>query len=144
MYREVQDLYRPLTRGIHRRYINFRDKERTRIQRNTEKLEAWQAKNRQRIKQAIFDSLEFLADQAFVDGPVNGASRALTRMGYPTAAKLLGPASVAAQAGYAVGKYAGEQTAANVAAGMPSTVGLDYTPEIALYERSAIGSSRII
>ena len=36
------------------------------------------------------------------------------------------------------------QTAANVAAGMPSSVGLDYTPEIALYGRSALGSSRII
>lgn len=144
MYREVQDLYRPLTRGIHRRYINFRDKERTRIQRNTEKLEAWQAKNRQKIKQAIYDGLEFLADQAFVDGPVNGAARALNKMGYSTAAKMLGPASMAAQAGYAVGSFAGKQTAANVAAGMPSSVGLDYTPEIALYDRSALGSSRII
>ena len=91
----------------------------------------------------LLEALEWLARETIVD-------RSLSRLA-STADRLspgLGPVvyriAGGAQAGAIVGSYAGKQTAANVAAGMPSTVGLDYTPEIALYERSAFGSSRII
>ena len=91
----------------------------------------------------LLDALEFLARETIVDKSLSRLAREANKLS-PGLGAVVYRIAGGAQAGAIVGSYAGKQTAVNVAAGMPSTVGLDYTPEIALYERSAIGSSRII
>jgi hypothetical protein len=91
----------------------------------------------------LLEALEWLAREAIVDKSISRLAREANKLS-PGLGPVVYRISGGAQAGAIVGSYAGKQTAANVAAGMPSTVGLDYTPEIALYERSALGSSRII
>lgn len=144
MYFESRRFYRDLTAPTRDRYMSYLIEQRKKTKERQESYEKWAERNRIKIKDAIYDGLKFLGEQAFVDGPVAGASRALVRLGYPSAAKALPVVGTAAQAGYSVGKFAGNRTAANIAKGVPSTVGLDYTPEIAAYDRTAIGSTRII
>jgi len=91
----------------------------------------------------LLEALEWLAREAIVDKSLNRLAREANKLS-PGLGPVVYRIAGGAQAGAIVGSYAGKQTAANVAAGMPSTVALDYTPEIALYERSAVGSSRII
>lgn len=144
MYKEYRDLVRQVTKPINDRYLKISAKSKQRVAERDEKVEAMRKRNRAKIKKFVLDTLEFLGDQAMVDGPIGAASRALNRLGYSTTARALPGISLAAQAGYTVGSYAGNQTAQNIAKGMPSSVGLDYTPQIRDYERSALGSSRII
>ena len=144
MYFETRDFWRSKTRPIQERYMKFLVEQRKKTQKRQESYEAWAERNRIKIKEAIYDGLKFIGEQAFVDGPVSGISRSLARLGYPGAAKAVPVVGLAAQAGYTVGSYAGKQTAANIAKGMPSAVGLDYTPQIQQYDKSALGSSRII
>ena len=91
----------------------------------------------------LLEALEWLARETLVDKSLSRLARSADKLS-PGAGAVVYRVVGGAQAGAIVGSYAGKQTAANVAAGMPSTVALAYTPEIALYERSAIGSSRII
>jgi len=91
----------------------------------------------------LLEALEWLARETIVDKSISRLAREANKLS-PGLGPVVYRVAGGAQAGAIVGNYAGKQTAANVAAGMPSTVGLDYTPEIALYERSAFGSSRII
>ena len=144
MYIESREAWRSLTNPFRNRYIGFLIEQRNKTKKRQERYERWAERNRIAIKDAIYDGLKFIGDQAFVDGPVAGASRALVRLGYPTAAKALPIVGTAAQAGYSVGAFAGKQTASNISKGMPSSVGLDYTPEIQRYDSTALGSTRII
>lgn len=91
----------------------------------------------------LLEALEWLARETIVDKSLSRLAREANKL-KPGLGPVVYRITGGAQAGAIVGSYAGKQTAANVAKGMPSTVGLEYTPEIALYERSAIGSSRII
>ena len=91
----------------------------------------------------LLEALEWLAREAIVDKSLSRLARSADKLS-PGLGPIVYRVAGGAQAGAIVGKYAGSRTAENVAAGMPSSVALDYTPEIALYERSAIGSSRII
>ena len=91
----------------------------------------------------LLEALEWLARETIVDKSLSRLARSADKLS-PGLGPVVYRIAGGAQAGAIVGNYAGKQTAANVAAGMPSTVGLDYTPEIALYERSAIGSTRVI
>jgi hypothetical protein len=91
----------------------------------------------------LLEALEWLAREAIVDKSLNRLARSADKLS-PGLGPVVYRVAGGAQAGAIVGSYAGKQTAANVALGMPSTVALDYTPQIALYERSALGSSRII
>ena len=91
----------------------------------------------------LLEALEWLARETIVDKSLSRLARSADKLS-PGLGPVVYRIAGGAQTGTIVGSYAGKQTAANVAAGMPSTVGLEYTPEIALYERSAIGSSRII
>ena len=91
----------------------------------------------------LLEALEWLARETIVDKSISRLAREANKLS-PGLGPVVYRIAGGAQAGAIVGSYAGKQTAANIKAGMPSTVGLDYTPEIALYERSAIGSSRII
>ena len=144
MYFESREFYRDATSPYRDRYMTWIIEQRKKTQKRQESYEKWAERNRIKIKDAIYDGLKFIGDQAFVDGPVAGAARALTRLGYPTAAKALPIIGTAAQAGYSVGSFAGKRTAANIERGMPSSVSLEYTPDIQRYDRSALGSSRII
>jgi hypothetical protein len=144
MYGESRKLWRSVLAPVQDRYMKFLIEERKRTKKRQEKYEAWAERNRIKAKEAIFDALRFAGEQAFVDGPISGAARALTRLGYPTAAKALPVVGIAAQGGFSLGSYAGKSTARNIAKGMPSAVGLDYTPEIQRYDRSALGTTRII
>tara|TARA_Y100000361_G_scaffold133028_1_gene130936 strand:- start:116 stop:394 length:279 start_codon:yes stop_codon:yes gene_type:complete len=91
----------------------------------------------------LLEALEWLAREAIVDKSLSRAARSADKL-LPGLGVVVYRVAGGAQAGAIVGSYAGQQTAENVTAGIPSTVALDYTPEIALYERSAVGSSRII
>lgn len=91
----------------------------------------------------LLEALEWLAREAIVDKSLARAARAADKLS-PGLGPVVYRISGGAQLGAMVGSYAGKQTAANVAKGMPSTVGLDYTPEIQAYESSALRSSRII
>lgn len=91
----------------------------------------------------LLEALEWLARETIVDKSLARAARAADRLS-PGLGPVVYRISGGAQAGVMVGSYAGKQTAANIAKGMPSTVGLDYTPEIQAYESSALRSSRII
>lgn len=91
----------------------------------------------------LLEALEWLAREAIVDKSLSRLARSADKLS-PGAGVVVYRIAGGAQAGAIVGSYAGRQTAANVAAGMPSTVALEYTPEIAQYEKFALGSSRII
>lgn len=86
----------------------------------------------------------WLAEQYIAGTATNRLARQLTKLGFRKTASALNPIGLGAELGYAAGRELGKRTAKNISKGMPSTVGLDYTPEIALYERSAMKSSRII
>tara|TARA_Y100000004_G_C8890612_1_gene401832 strand:- start:546 stop:980 length:435 start_codon:yes stop_codon:yes gene_type:complete len=144
MYFETRKFWRSKTRPINEYSLDLMLKSRKKTKERQERYEEWAAKNRENLKTILYDSLSFLADQALVDGPISGASRTLARLGYVGAAKALPVAGITVQAAYSFGSYAGNQTAQNIAAGIPSAVGLDYTPEIRRFESSALGSSRII
>lgn len=144
MYFETRKFWRSKTRPINEYSLDLILRSRKKTMERQERYEAWAEKNRENIKVVLYDSLRWLGEQALVDGPVGGLSRALARLGYSGAAKTVPVVGTALQVAYSVGSYAGNQTAANVAAGVPSSVGLNYTPEIQAYESSALGSSRII
>lgn len=91
----------------------------------------------------LLEALEWLGRELIVDKSLNRLARQADKLS-PGAGPLVYRLAGGAQAGAIVGSYAGKQTAENVAKGMPSTVGLDYTPEIQRYEQAAIGSTRII
>lgn len=91
----------------------------------------------------LLEALEWLGRELIVDSSLKRLARQADRFS-PGAGALVYKLSAGAQAGAIVGSYAGEQTAANIERGIPSTVGLERTPEIAIYESSALGSSRII
>ena len=91
----------------------------------------------------LLEALEWLAREAIVDQSLNRLARSADKL-KPGVGPIVYRVAGGAQAGAMVGSYAGQQTAENIAAGMASTVALDCTPEIALYDRSALGSSRII
>jgi hypothetical protein len=91
----------------------------------------------------LLEALEWLAREAIVDKSISRLASEAEKL-RPGAGKVIYRFAGGAQAGVIVGTYAGNQTAANIAKGIPSSVGLDYTPDIARYEHSAFGSSRII
>ena len=91
----------------------------------------------------LLEALEWLARETIADKSLSRLARQADKFS-PGLGPVVYRIAGGAQAGAIVGSYAGKQTAANIARGMPSTVGLDYTPEIARYDRTAIGSSRII
>lgn len=144
MYFETRQFWRSRTRPIHELSLDIILKSRKRTMERQQRYEEWAAKNRENLKVVLYDSLSWLADQALVDGPIGGVSRALMRLGYPGVAKAVPVVGTAVQVSYSVASYAGNTTAANIAAGVPSAVGLDYTPAIQAFESSAFGSTRII
>ena len=91
----------------------------------------------------LLEALDFLAREVIVDKAVEGLARSAEKL-RPGAGAIVSRLYVGAAAGHALGSYAGLQTQQNIARGMPSTVALEYTPEIAQYEKYALGSSRII
>ena len=91
----------------------------------------------------LLEAIDFLAREVIADKAVETLARRADRVS-PGAGLIVTRLYVGAAAGLAVGKYAGKQTASNVRAGMPSTVALEYTPEIQAYDRSALRTSRII
>ena len=91
----------------------------------------------------LLEALEFLARELIVDKSINRLAKEADKLS-PGAGPLVYRFAAGAQAGVIVGTYAGNQTAANVAKGVPSAVGLDYTPEIMDYDRSSLRSVRII
>ena len=144
MYFETRAFWRSKTRPIHEYSLDLILKSRQKTMERQARYEAWAEKNRENLKVVLYDSLSWLADQALVDGPLGGLSRSLARLGYSGAAKAIPVIGTSVQVAYSVASYAGNKTAANIAAGVPSAVGLDYSPEIQAYESSALGSSRII
>lgn len=144
MYFETRKFWRAKTRPINEYSLDLMLKSRKKTKERQERYEAWAEKNRENLKVVLYDSLSWLADQALIDGPISGASRALMRLGYGGAAKAVPVIGTTVQVAYSFASYAADQTATNIAAGMPSSVALDYTPEIQAYESSALGSSRII
>jgi hypothetical protein len=91
----------------------------------------------------LLEALDFLAREVVADKSVEALARRADKL-RPGAGAIISRLYVGAAAGQAVGNYAGLQTQQNIAKGMPSTVALEYTPEIAQYEKFALGSSRII
>ena len=91
----------------------------------------------------LLEALDFLAREVIVDKSVEALARRAEKL-RPGAGAVLSRLYIGAAAGQALGSYAGLQTQQNIARGMPSTVALEYTPEIAQYEKYALGSSRII
>lgn len=91
----------------------------------------------------LLEAIDFLAREVFVDKAIEGLARRADRMS-PGAGAVVTRVYVGAALGKAVGTYAGKQTAANIRAGIPSTVTLEYTPEIQAYDRSALRTTRLI
>ena len=85
------------------------------------------------LRDAAREVLEWLANQKAP--PVEGPLSILLRY----APKVATPIYLGARLGYRVGEAGAKGTF-----GSGPVAGLDYTPEIAEYERSALGSSRII
>ena len=91
----------------------------------------------------LLEAIDWLAREIIVDKSMERAFRGLERRS-PGAGTLATRLYVGATLGRIVGSYAGRQTAANIERGMPSTVALEYTPDIAAYDKSALRSTRII
>ena len=91
----------------------------------------------------LLEALDFLAREVVADKSVEAIARRAEKL-RPGAGAIISRLYVGAAAGQAVGGYAGRQTQQNIARGMPSTVALEYTPEIAQYEKYALGSTRVI
>lgn len=91
----------------------------------------------------LLEAITWLAQEAFADQSVNRLAREIDKL-KPGLGVVVTKVYVGAAAGVGVGKTLGEETAENISQGTPSTVGLDYTPEIQAYDRTAIGSTRII
>lgn len=85
------------------------------------------------LREAARDAYEWLANQKTpaVEGPLSILLRYLPN--------VVTPVYVGAKLGVAVGKAGAAGTF-----GSGPVAGLEYTPEIAMYEESALGSSRII
>lgn len=86
-----------------------------------------------KLRDAARETYEWLANQK--TPPVEGPLSILLRY----APRVATPIYLGARLGYRVGEAGAEGTF-----GSGPGVGLDYTPEIAEYERTALGSSRII
>lgn len=91
----------------------------------------------------LLEAIDFLAREVVADKSIEAIARRADKL-RPGAGAVISRLYVGVAAGNAVGTYAGLQTQRNVAQGIPSTVSLEYTPEIATYEHSALRSSRII
>lgn len=91
----------------------------------------------------LLEAITWLAQEAITDQSVNRLAREIDKL-KPGIGQVVAKVYVGAAAGLGTGKALGDETAANINQGIPSTVSLDYTPEIAAYDRSAIGSTRII
>lgn len=91
----------------------------------------------------LLEAITWLAQEAITDTSVNRLAREIDKL-KPGLGQVVAKVYVGGALGMAVGKSVGERTKANIERGMPSSVSLDYTPEIAAYDRSAIGSTRII
>ena len=91
----------------------------------------------------LLEAITWLAQEAITDTSVNRLAREIDKL-KPGLGQVVAKVYVGGALGMAVGKSAGERTKANIERGIPSSVSLDYTPEIAAYDRSAIGSTRII
>jgi hypothetical protein len=85
------------------------------------------------LRDAAREAYEWLANQK--TPPVEGPLSILIRY----APKVATPIYLGARLGYRLGEAGAKGTF-----GLGPSVGLDYTPEIAEYERTALGSSRII
>ena len=88
------------------------------------------------IGRAVDDVFGYLAGELILDRGLGLIQRSLTRMGFPNAAAMVAPIAVGAQLGYVVGGYAGERSAGGIFE--------LYSNDVARYEASAIGSTRII
>ena len=86
-----------------------------------------------KIRDAVREAYDWLANQQ--TPPVEGPLSILLRY----APKVATPIYLGARLGYRVGEAGAKGTF-----GSGPGVGLDYTPEIAEYERSALRTSRII
>lgn len=86
----------------------------------------------------------WLAEQTIAGTATARLTRQLTKLGFKKSAAALGPIGLGAELGFAAGRELGKATANNISKGIPSTVGLDYTKEIALYEQSALRGNKII
>jgi len=85
------------------------------------------------LRDAVKEAYDWLANQKTppVEGPLSILLRYLPN--------VVTPVYVGAKLGVAVGKAGAKGTF-----GTGPVAGLEYTPEIAMYEQSALGSSRII
>jgi len=91
----------------------------------------------------LLDAIAWLAQEAITDQSVNRLAKEIDKL-KPGIGQVVAKVYIGAAAGLGTGKALGDETAENISQGMPSTTSLDYTPEIAAYDRTAIGSTRII
>ena len=91
----------------------------------------------------LLEAITWLAQEAITDQSVNRLAREIDKL-KPGVGQVVAKVYIGAAAGLGTGKALGDATAANINEGIPSTTSLDYTPEIAAYDRSALGSSRLI
>ena len=91
----------------------------------------------------LLEAITWLAQEAITDHSVNRLAREIDKL-KPGIGQVVSKVYIGAAAGLATGKALGDETAQNIREGMPSTTSLDYTPEIQAYDRTAIGSTRII
>lgn len=91
----------------------------------------------------LLEAIDWLAQEVIADKSVNRLAREVDKL-KPGAGALVTRLYVGVAAGSTTGRTLGTLTQRNVAAGMPSTVALDYTPQIQAYDRSALRSTRII
>ena len=91
----------------------------------------------------LLEAIDWLAQEVIADKSVNRLAREVEKL-KPGAGALVSRLYIGVAAGSTTGRTLGTLTKQNVERGMPSTVGLDYTPAIQAYDRSAIASTRII
>lgn len=91
----------------------------------------------------LLEAFDWLAKEIIADKAIERLASQADRF-KPGLGRVVYRASLGAQAGIIVGSHAGRQTAANIERGTHPGVFLDRTPEVARYEDSAIGSTRII
>ena len=91
----------------------------------------------------LLEAFEFLSREIIADKAFERIASQADRF-KPGLGKVVYRALGSAQAGVLVGTVLGKQTQRNIEKGVPSSVYLERTPQIARYEDSAIGSSRII
>ena len=91
----------------------------------------------------LLEAIDWLAREIVIDRSAERLIRQADKL-KPGAGVVVTKVYIGTTLGATTGRIAGKQTARNVERGMPSTVGLDYTPDIQAYDRSALKSTRLI